>query len=225
MKDIINFLNDLNKNNNREWFESHKQEYKRIQNIFNNFVEKLIEGISVFDQSVKGQSVKSCTYRIYRDVRFTKDKSPYKPYMGAFISPKGKCGGYSGYYFHIEAEGANYIGANILSVGIYKPEPIVLKSIREEIMLNGEEFMNTIALANDFILDQSSSLRKIPAGYPKENPYATYLRNKDYLLIKKIENKEIVGDQLLDFVLGSYKKAAPFNFWLNRAVEYAYETF
>ncbi len=83
MKDIINFLNDLNKNNNREWFESHKPEYKRIQNIFNNFVEKLIEGISEFDQSVKGQSVKSCTYRIYRDVRFTIDKSPYKPYMAA----------------------------------------------------------------------------------------------------------------------------------------------
>jgi len=224
MKEIINFLNDLYKNNNREWFESHKQEYKHVQNIFNNFVEKLIKGISEFDSSVKGQSVKSCTYRIYRDMRFTKDKSPYKTYMGAFISPKGKGGRYSGYYFHLEAEDANYIGSNIISVGIYKPDPIVLKSIREEIMLNGENFMSTIMLADNFIFDQSSSLRKIPSGYPKENPYATYLKNKDFLLMKKIGNEEIESDELLDYVLYSYRKAAPFNFWLNRAVEYAYDT-
>ncbi|MDD4057530.1 MAG: DUF2461 domain-containing protein, partial [Bacteroidales bacterium] len=171
MKKVLEFLNNLQENNYREWFEEHKTEYKEAQAIFNQTVDKLIAGISEFDPAVAKLSAKNCTFRIYRDVRFSKNKAPYKTHMGAFISPYGKGGGYSGYYFHIEAEGANYIGGNILSTGVYRPEPAALKSIREEIFLNGDQFQETISKANNFKIETGETLKRVPGGYPSEFKY------------------------------------------------------
>ena len=89
MKTVIQFLRKLKENNNREWFMDHKQEYLDAQATFNAFVEKILIGLSEADESVRGLTVKDCTYRIYRDVRFSKDKSPYKTHMGAYICPGG----------------------------------------------------------------------------------------------------------------------------------------
>ncbi|MPN03144.1 hypothetical protein SDC9_150367 [bioreactor metagenome] len=211
-------------NNNREWFEDHKNEYKEIQSIFNSFVEKLISGISEFDPTVKKQTVKSCTYRIYRDTRFSKDKSPYKTHMGAFISPQGKCGGFSGYYFHIEANGSDYIGSHILSTGIYMPQPIVLKSIREEISLNGQDFKSLVNTAKGFSLDRSNMLKRVPNGYPTDSVYSDYLKCKDFFLVKRVDDKYMEDESLLKNVVADFNKTHSFNIWLNKAVQYAYET-
>ena len=101
MKEIIEFLSRLEKNNNREWFHEHKSDYLAAQEKFNGFTEKLIAGIAGFDESVSGLTAKECTYRIYRDTRLSPDKRPYKCHMGAFICPGGKKSGFSGYYFQI----------------------------------------------------------------------------------------------------------------------------
>ncbi|MDD2358690.1 MAG: DUF2461 domain-containing protein [Thiovulaceae bacterium] len=223
MERVINFLNELQQNNHKEWFDSHKNEYKEAQIVFNTFTEKLIEGIASFDPSVKNLTVKDCTYRIYRDVRFSKDKTPYKTHMGAYISPKGKNGGYSGYYFHIEAANANYIGGNILSTGIYMPQPRVLKSIREEIMLNGENFLNTIKLANGFSIQMSDSLKRVPSGFPADSKYADFFKLKNYFLAQFLTNDFILKDNLLESVINEYKKTLAFNNLINKAVEYGYE--
>lgn len=224
MKRVINFLNTLKYNNNRVWFEEHKCEYKEAQSIFNSFVEKLISAISEFDPTVKEQTLKSCTYRIYRDTRFSKNKTPYKTHMGAFISPQGKNGGYSGYYFHIEAEGADYIGSHILSTGIYMPEPIVLKSIREEISLNGQDFESLLESAKGFSLDRSNMLKRVPNGYAADTAYSEYLKYKDFFLVKRVDNKYIEDNKLLENVIADFKKTHSFNIWMNKAVQYAYET-
>ncbi|PKO96825.1 MAG: TIGR02453 family protein [Bacteroidetes bacterium HGW-Bacteroidetes-7] len=223
MEKVLNFLNNLRLNNNRSWFEEHKGEYKEALEIFNSFTEKLITGIGSFDPSVKNLTVKDCTYRIYRDVRFSTDKSPYKTHMGAFISPKGKGSGYSGYYFHIEAKGSEYIGGHILSTGIYRPAPVVVKNIREEIMLNGKEFQKTIDIAYGFKLDSGDALKRIPAGFPADNEYSEYFKLKDYFLMKFVDDSFILGDNLLERTVNEYKKTLAFNSLLNKVVDYAYE--
>lgn len=223
MEKILNFLNNLRLNNNREWFEDHKKEYKEALELFNEFTLKLISGISSFDPSVKNLTLKDCTYRIYRDVRFSHDKSPYKTHMGAFVCPKGKGSGYSGYYFHIEAKGSEYIGGHILSTGIYRPAPIVVKNIREEIMLNGLGFQETIDHAAGFVLDSGDSLKRVPAGFPADSPYAEYFKLKDYFLMKFVDDDFLLAEGLLERTLEEYKKTLPFNNLLNKVVDYAFE--
>ena len=223
MEKVLDFLNRLRINNNRPWFEEHKSEYKAALETFNSFTEKLISGIASFDSSVKNLTIKDCTYRIYRDVRFSSDKSPYKTHMGAFVSPKGKGSGYSGYYFHIEAKGSEYIGGHILSTGIYRPAPIVIKNIREEIMLNGDEFQKAIDVASGFKLDTSDALKRIPAGFPADSPYAEYFKLKDYFLMKFVDEAFIMSDNLLENVVQEYKKTFAFNNLLNKVVDYAHE--
>lgn len=223
MEKVAEFLEKLNKNNNREWFENHKNEYRAALEIFNDFVTSLIGGISLFDESIRNITVKDCTYRIYRDVRFSKNKNPYKTHMGAFICPKGKSSGYSGYYFHIEARESEYIGSNILSTGIYKPDPFILKSIREEIMLNGEKFNEAIEKAKGFSMDQSESLKKVPSGFPSDSPDAHLLKLKNYFLVKPFDNNFLSDKNLLENTLNEFKKTKEFNDLLNRSVDYAFE--
>jgi len=223
MENIIQFLNELQNNNHREWFEDHRTEYKDAQAVFNNFVEKLILGIASFDPLINNLSVKDCTYRIYRDIRFSNDKTPYKTHMGAFIAPNGKSGGYSGYYFHIEAQGANYIGGHLLSTGIYCPDPKVVKSIREEIMLNGEFFFEAVNIARKFNLDSSSSLKKVPAGFPSDSKYAQYFKLKDYFLSQRVDDAFILNDNLINNTLAEFKSTLVFNNLINKAAKYAYD--
>ncbi|MDD2611849.1 MAG: DUF2461 domain-containing protein, partial [Bacteroidales bacterium] len=105
MKTILSFLNQISDNNNKSWFDAHKSEYVAANETFNSFIEKLIVGIASFDPSIKGITVKDCTYRFYRDIRFSTNKMPYKTHFGAYICPYGKKSGYAGYYFHIEPKG------------------------------------------------------------------------------------------------------------------------
>lgn len=223
MKRIITFLNELQHNNNRPWFEEHKSQYKEAQDVFDSFTEKLISGIATFDPLVRNLSVKDCTYRIYRDVRFSKNKLPYKTHMGAFIAPHGKKGGYSGYYFHIEAQDANYIGGHILSTGIYCPDPKVIKSIREEIMLNGKDFVETLNIARKFTLDSRNALKRVPVGFPADSEYAEYFKLRDYFLAQSLDDDFILSRNLLENTLTEFEKTLPFNNLMNRSAAYAYE--
>ena len=101
MKRVLEYLRNLAANNNKVWFDAHKDEYLLAKKVFEDFTEQLIAKVEAFDPTVKGLTVKDCTYRIYRDVRFSKDKSPYKTHMGCYICRGGKKSGYSGYYFHV----------------------------------------------------------------------------------------------------------------------------
>ena len=223
MKKIIDFLTQLQQNNHREWFHAHKAEYKVLEKEFHVFVEQLILGIASFDPTVKNLSIKDCTYRIYRDTRFSKDKTPYKTHIGAFVCPAGKKSGNAGYYFHIEPQGEGLLGGNLLSTGLYMPDKLALQSIREDIAYKGDEFLATIKKAKDFQLDMSNSLTRIPLGFSADNPYSEYLKLKDVYMIKMMDNQSLLAPNLLEKIIEDFKTTLFFNNFLNRAVNFARE--
>jgi uncharacterized protein (TIGR02453 family) len=223
MKTILVFLTQIKENNNKAWFDAHKSEYLEANAVFNTFIEKLIVGISNFDPSIKGLTVKDCTYRFYRDTRFSTNKMPYKTHFGAYICPKGKKSGYAGYYFHIEPKRSDFLNGNLLCTGLYGPEPNILKSIREEIFLNGETFENAVLKAKDFVLEDDQALKRVPKGYPADFKYAEYLKFKNPSLYKSFDNELLLSENLLEKVLSYYQETVSFNTWLNKAVEYALE--
>ena len=223
MKAVIDFLSELQINNNREWFEAHKKEYKYALAEFNSFTERLITGIASFDPTVTGLTLKDCTYRIYRDIRFSHDKRPYKHHMGAYICMGGKKSGYAGYYFHLEPEGDGLLGGNIISSGIYMPEPKVLSSVRDEIYDNGAQLETAIKKAKGFQMDMSSSLTRTPKGYPQGLKYDKYLKLKDIYLIKFLSNEYVLNRDLIENLVNEFKTTLDFINILNRAVSFARE--
>ncbi|MDX9854546.1 MAG: DUF2461 domain-containing protein, partial [Tenuifilaceae bacterium] len=135
LKTTLNFLTSLKANNNRDWFTDNKSEYLEAKSQFEAFVGKLIIGIKEFDSTIGSIEPKDCVFRIYRDVRFSHNKEPYKTNMGAYITKAGRKGSYAGYYFHTEPEGS------FVSGGIYMAQPAVMKEIREDMDTYSDEFL------------------------------------------------------------------------------------
>jgi uncharacterized protein (TIGR02453 family) len=223
MKTILTFLSQIRDNNNKEWFDAHKSEYRAANEVFNSFVEKMIAGISEFDPSVKGLSVADCTYRFYRDIRFSANKMPYKTHFGAYVCPNGKKSGYAGYYFHIEPKGNGFLDGHQLDAGLYGPSQEILNSIREEIFLNGDTFKDAIHVAEGFVLEDSQALKKVPRGFPADFVYADYLKLKNPCLCKTVDDRFILSKDLLDNTMEAFSKTFTFTTWLNKAVRYALE--
>lgn len=219
MVEYIDFLKSLSENNNREWFAAHKDQYKACDRALKEFAAKLINGIASFDPSVAGLTVADCTYRIYRDIRFSHNKSPYKTWTGVFVAPHGKKAGYAGYYIHFEPTGC------FLYAGSHCPEPVVLRSIREEIIDNGDNMVAAIDNSNGFRLVVENSLKRNPKEFPAGHKYDALLRLKDFGVEKPL-NFECVaaGEQaLLEQALTDFKSIQPLVEILNRATTYAYE--
>lgn len=223
MKRIIDFLARLEKNNNREWFSLHKDEYRAAQEEFDAFTEKLIAGIADFDSTVKGVTVKDCTYRIYRDTRFSPDKRPYKCHMGAFICPEGKKSGFAGYYFQVGPQESGYPGGNMLASGNYRFDPEAMRTLREDISNDNGEFERALRQAPLFSLDASDMLKRVPNGYPKDAPYAPYLMYRSYCLIYEPGRKFMLEDRLAERAVEAFRTTRPFIAYLNRAISYANE--
>lgn len=224
MKAIVTFLRELQANNNREWFMANKDRYTALQAQFNTFVDELIHEISRFDSSVTGLTAKDCTYRIYRDVRFSADKSPYKTHMGAFICPGGKKSGYSGYYFHIGTGGEGYPYGHMLATGDYCSDPKVLQVLREDIVGGGGDFDDIVrSVAPTFVLDREGSLKRNPKGFEQETQYTEYLRLKAYCLLHTPTNEFVCADNLAPRVAELFRLTQPFLHYINRAIAYVKE--
>jgi len=222
MEAVLSFLTDLQQHNTRDWFLAHKTRFVEAQNRFNLFTGQLIMGLAELDDDIRGLQVSDCTYRIYRDVRFSADKSPYKTHMGAYVCPKGKKSGLSGYYFHLEPQGAGYLNGSLLACGLYAPEREVLQSIREEIVCNGDAFDTAVRQAEGFSWDDGK-LKKLPKGFEGHEAQAEYLCQKMYSMSKPIPADLVHLEDLLEYALHEFNRMVPFNKLLNKAVEYAYE--
>lgn len=220
MKDVMTFLNGILVNNNRPWFQEHKDLYLKAQDKINSLAIELIDGISKFDPLIKNLSVNDCTYRIYRDIRFSPDKRPYKTHMGIYVCPNGKKSGLAGYYLHFEAEGSEYLGLNGLYTGLYNPDKDSLRNIREDICYDGAAFEEAIKKAKNFTLDTSFSLTKTPKDFPKDTAYDYLLRLKQYNLIQAMPEDMIYDDHLIEWALEEFKTALEFNNLLNRAATF-----
>ncbi|MEG0814649.1 MAG: DUF2461 domain-containing protein [Mucinivorans sp.] len=213
MNNILEFLEELSLNNNREWFAANKSRYKAIEEEVSAFTNVLISKIALFDHTVENLTFKDCTYRIYRDVRFSPNKMPYKTHIGIYICKGGKKSGYAGYYFHFEPHNT------LIATGLHCPEPKVIRSVRDEIFANGAEFQSAIDQANGFTLDRSSALKKVPKDYPTDSQYGDYLKLKDYDLVQTFDIKN--DEEALNFAIEEFIKCKKFNDILNRAVEFA----
>lgn len=223
MKEILDFLSRLHDNNNREWFDAHRAEWAHVRTRIAALTEELIEGISSFDPSVRGLRVQDCTYRIARDTRFSADKSPYKNWIGIFVAPHGKKSGYAGYYLHLAPKGDKLVGEHMLISGIYCPESVLLRSVREEILDNGAEMVKAIDAAKGFRLNTDNKLKRVPAGFPADSEFAELLKHKDWCIEKKIDEEFLLADNLVERAVKEFRKTHAFIELLNRAVQYAYE--
>ncbi|MCC8088896.1 MAG: DUF2461 domain-containing protein [Rikenellaceae bacterium] len=223
MKELMDFLLELGMNNNKEWFDKNKSRYQDVQGWFNELTGRILDGVSSFDPLVRGLTVKDCNYRIYRDMRFSKDKTPYKTHIGAYICPNGKKSGYAGYYFHIEPLNGSYKTGSFISSGIYMPEPVVLKSLREEILDNGDGLISAVESAQDFTLNMDNKLKKSPTGFPKDSPYDELLKQKDFFLEKPLDDRYLLDRNLAERIIEDFSKTYKLTEILNRAVQYAYE--
>jgi uncharacterized protein (TIGR02453 family) len=223
MKRVLEFLSDLRVNNNREWFNANKERFREANAVFSAFAENLIAAIGEFDPVVRGLGLRDCTYRIYRDTRFSLDKTPYKTHIGVYVCPAGKKSGNAGYYFHIEPEGDGLIGGHVLDAGIYMPEPNVLKSVRDEILDNGKAILAAVGKAREFELDRTNSLKRTPKGYPTDSPHDEYLKLKDFHLCKSIDDDYLLADGLVERVAADFRTTSELVSLLNRATRFAHE--
>jgi uncharacterized protein (TIGR02453 family) len=225
LHEAMDFLRELSANNHKPWMDTNRDRYKLHRGRFERYVEELVDRISVFDPTIAGLMAKDCTYRMNRDIRFSADKSPYKTHFSAFIAPRGKNSGLGGYYLHLEPrmEGSSMIGHSILAVGEVCLPPVILRSIREEIIDNGEEMLRNIASAEGFRIDTEGSLKRTPTGFPSGTPYDELLRLKDHCLVLDLEEEELYAPNFTERIVGHFRSAKPYLQQLNRAIEYGYE--
>ncbi len=211
-KNTIEFLQNLKENNNREWFSEHKKEFDLIWKNFQEFVQVMINEIATIDPSVQNVLVKDCLFRIYRDVRFAKDKSPYKTNLGAYIVNGGRHSILAGYYFHIEPDNCMFAG------GIYMPKPDVLKKIWNEIYNNPDD-LKEILYNKEYKKHygglSDEQYKSVPRGFPKDFPDAELLKFKSYTVGKIVPNDFYLKDNVAEEVKELTSVMYPFNSYFN----------
>lgn len=226
MKAIFQFLSELQQHNERSWFLAHKEEFQQCQQKFFQEIDRLIELIARFDPSVRNLQAKDCVYRIYRDVRFSADKSPYKTHFSAYINPGGKKSGYSGYYLHLStsAPDKDYPHTCFLAAGDYMCLPEVLKILREDIVAGQGDFEAIVKAASSFYLETSNSLKRLPKGFSEDDPYGEYLKLKNFCLIHPFTIEEALQEDFIPKMADLCQEALPFLQYINRAIAYSKET-
>ncbi len=226
-EEALAFLEELRQNNNKAWMDRNRDRYKLHRGRFERWIEQLIDHISVFDPTVAGLTAKECTYRMNRDIRFSADKSPYKTHFSAFIAPRGKNSGLAGYYIHLEpqGEGTSMIGHSILGAGQVCIPPVILRSIREEILDNGEEMLKHIRAARGFYHEAENRLKRLPVGFEsgKGRAYEELLKLKDHCLVFDLAEEELHTDNFEERILTRFRSVKPYLDQLNRAIQYGYE--
>ena len=223
MKTVLQFLRDLAQHNDRAWFNEHKERYLAVQQRWNEFCESLIGEIVAFDPDIARLTLRDCTYRIYRDTRFSPDKSPYKTHFGVFLAPGGKKSMHAGYYFHVgTGESNEYPQGHMLAAGNYCYEPKAIQILREDISDGWESFQNEVLAVADprFVVDQEGALKRVPKGYAPDAPYADWMRLKSYCLVMNVDDDFITQPDLAKRVADLFRTTKPFNDYINRAVDF-----
>jgi len=216
----VSFLKELKRNNNKTWFDNHKAEFLSAKNDFESFVQEIIKVISAFDNDIKDLQAKNCTFRINRDIRFSKDKTPYKTNMGASFNRGGKKSIFGGYYFHLEPGGKSFVGG-----GLWMPDPIALKKLRQEIDYCFPEFQKIISNPsfkkqyNNLEMNEGQMLVNVPKGYDKENPAASFLKLKSFVATKNIPDTLLTNSGLLKETAKAFEALMPLVKFMNRSLE------
>ena len=216
MEHVLKFLKDLSKHNDRDWFEKNKHRYLNAKETHEQLIGDVLKELARLDGALGNLEPKKLIFRIYRDVRFSKDKRPYKTNMGAGFSPNGKLVEEPGYYLHIEP------GKSFVAGGIYMPNAENLAKIRQEIDYNTDAF-NKIANAKKFrslfkSFDDSDKLKTAPKGYPKDHPMIEVLKLKSIIVSKDLSDKEVLDKKLAKKVAEYCREIKPLNDFIKNAL-------
>lgn len=216
MQKTFSFLKTIKSNNNKDWFDKNKDRYLEAKEEFEIFVDKLIKGTAKFDKKISSDmKAKDCVFRIYKDVRFSKDKTPYKNNFGASINPGGKKSLVAGYYLHLEP------GASFLAGGVYMPQPDMLNAIRQEIDYNTDAFLKILKSASfkKFFkgLDEEDKLKTAPKGFEKDHPHIELLKNKHFIVTYPLSDKQLIDKTAETTILSGFKAMQPFLEYLREA--------
>ncbi len=218
MKEILNFLSELKQNNNRDWFQQNKEWYLKIKSDHEKLVSEIITGLSVIDSQLQLLKPAECVFRIYRDVRFSKNKDPYKTALGAVFSKGGRKGKYAGYYLHIEP-GNSFAGG-----GIWRPDSDVLKSIRYEIYNSPEELID-ITGQEDFKRRfgeiSGEKLKNPPKDFPPDFRHIELLKYKSFTVGQPFSDAMIVKDGFYEELMKTFHTMTPFIRYFNLAINEA----
>ena len=213
----LQFLKQLQKNNNKTWFDAHRKEYDLAREDFSVMVTGLIRGIAGFDEPIGHLSAKECVFRINRDVRFSKDKRPYKNNLAAYFNRAGKKSNGSGYYLHLEP------GKSFAAGGIWMPEPEVLRNIRQEIDYNFADFKKILSAGSFKKMFAESikgeGLKRPPKGYDENNPAIGFLKMKNFIVSKPLADIDLRNKNTVREIVGIFKTMKPLIDFLNRAVD------
>lgn len=213
---IFRFLKDLSEHNDREWFRVHKEEYRLAQQEFESLLTQVIGRIAVFDESVRSVQASDCTYRIYRDTRFSADKTPFKVHFGGYINAHGKKSDYCGYYVHLEN------GHCMLAGGSICLPPRTLKAIRRSIYENIEEYVSIVedpSFKRFFPQIGDEHLKMPPKGFPKDFPQIDYLKCKDYTCTYMVPDDFFYAPDWLDRTEEVFRQLKRFANFTNYAIE------
>jgi uncharacterized protein (TIGR02453 family) len=215
---LLKFLSTLSKNNNREWFEKNKPKYLEAKKNFEDLVTVFLNEIVKFDEGLAGLDPKKLPFRIYRDVRFSKDKRPYKNNMGAGFSPNGKLVQEPGYYLHLEPGNKSMVAG-----GLYMPDATNLDKIRQEIDYNADALNKIVsnkkfkAFFGDF--DDTDKRKTIPNNFPKDHPHAEWLKLKSYIVVHPFTDNEVKDKHFLKNAIAVCKTLKPLNEFLKTALD------
>ncbi|PBJ13756.1 DUF2461 domain-containing protein [Flavobacterium sp. ACN6] len=218
-KESLQFLDDLKKNNNREWFQENKKRYEVFKKDYHQLVSDFLDVMKPLDPALELLEIKNCTFRINRDIRFSKDKSPYKAHLGVWMSTGAKGANRAGYYVHIEK------GASFIAGGFYSPESEDLKKVRKEIAFfqdDLEEILNNKDFKKEFgnlDINENNSLKSMPRGYEKDHPAIEFLKLKSYTATQVYDISEVTKKDFVSKMSQKLIALKPLNDFINRALE------
>lgn len=199
--------------------ESEASSYEAARSNFVDVVTLLHSAIIKFDPTLADLDARKAIFRLHRDIRFSKDKTPYKTYFGASLKKGGKQSSFAGYYLHIEPGNASFVGG-----GIWRPDADGIKKIRQEIDYNSDNFINITSHKNfkkvfgDLVMDDETSLKREPKGFDKNHPLLKYVKLKSWILNRPLSDKEISSPDFIHLVTESFRAAQPLVHFFNAAI-------
>lgn len=215
---ILNYLSELNANNNREWYHAHRDEYKEASSLFEGLLEPLILEIGKFDGSVLCSEPGKLTFKLVRDTRFSRDKAPYNPAFRAHISSRGKLPIPVGYYLMISPGGNSFLGGGLFA-DMFKDATDMVREYISAHPAQWDEIINAPDFQKYFTV-QGTGLKNVPKGYEREHPQAEFLKLKNWYLEYPIKDEELLdASGFISLAARVFEKMKPFNDYLNTALE------
>jgi uncharacterized protein (TIGR02453 family) len=215
MRTVLQFLTELNENNNREWFQANRERYQESRDKILFLTSLFLSEIRKFDNDIPVMDPAECLFRIYRDIRFSPDKRPYKTHFGSYISRGGFKSQRAGYYLHIQP------GESFLSGGIYMPQPDVLKALRYGIFSQSEELAaitEASGFKRFFSKLEGDKLKKPPKGFPADFPYVEFLKHKSFYVWTPFSDADLTAGDFIEKGVAVFREICPLNSYLNELI-------